>query len=81
MKLNAKQSTVLLRLVRTLVAAAVATLVAWLATPDALNIIPVGAALYVIPVLTGLLTSAEKALRYGSDPGEVQGLSLWRKVS
>lgn len=80
MTLNDKQKTVLLRLLKTVVAGAIAAVIAWLASPDVANVIPTDAALYVIPIITSLLTAAEKSLRYGQDAGENKALSLFHKA-
>lgn len=74
--MNDKQKTVVLRFLRTLGATVVAALLAWVAGPDAVELVGEQTALYLVPVLTALLTAADKALRYGSEEGENRALSL-----
>lgn len=71
MAATSKRKTVLLRLVRTAGATLVAFVIAWLAGPDVADVVgSTQNAVLLAAVLTPLLAAAEKALRYGGDPGE-----------
>jgi hypothetical protein len=74
--MNDKQKKVLLNFARTLAATVVAALIAWVAGPDAAELIGAQTAVIAVPVLTALLTAAERALRYGNEEGEDKTLSL-----
>lgn len=68
-----RQKTVLLRFGRTLAAAVVAAVVAWLASPEVADVIPKAYIPLVTVALTPMLTALEKSLRYGKEPGEGEG--------
>lgn len=65
-----KRKTVLLRFARTLTATAFAGVISLLASPEALDWVTRDQALVINFVLIPVLTSMEKAFRYGTEPGE-----------
>ncbi len=71
MKLSAKWVTIAKRFARTLGAVVVAALI--VKVPDFVGLFNLSASysLIVVGTITPLLTSADKWLRYGSDPGEI----------
>lgn len=69
--MTSKRKTVLLRAVRSAAAVSISGFIAWLAGPDVADLIgSTSNAVLLAAVLTPILTAAEKALRYGNDPGE-----------
>lgn len=65
-----KTKTVVLRFVRGTAALVVAALAAWVVSPDVLDIVPDAYDWIVVGVVAPGLLAIDKALRYGSDPGE-----------
>ena len=66
---NLKQRTVLKRCLRTLGAVVVSGLLAFILSPEALDVIGVEQAPLIIALLTPILTAADKALRW-QDPDD-----------
>lgn len=66
-----KKKTVLLRFARTMGATMLGLLAAWLSGPDGLSLVkdPVAQS-FIVAVIVPTLVAANKAIRYGSEPGE-----------
>ena len=66
-----KNRTVLLRFARTMGATVLGLLAAWISGPNGLSLVkdPVMQS-FIVAVVAPTLVAANKALRYGSDPGE-----------
>lgn len=69
--MTSKQKTLTLRMARTLAATLMGLLAAWVSGPEVLNLVDGAAAQsFVLMVVVPMLTSLDKALRWGNDPGE-----------
>jgi hypothetical protein len=60
--------TALKRLARVLGAAAVASLIAWIAGPEFIGLVGTQYAVILVPILTGVLSSLDKYLRFTDAP-------------